>query len=40
MLNIDGVLNGNYRVGLAAVDLNRQWANPSKSSHPEIYYAK
>jgi len=30
MLNIDGVLNGNYRVSLCGLDLNRQWANPSK----------
>ena len=40
MLNIDGVLNGNYRVSLCGFDLNRQWANPSKQSHPTIYHAK
>lgn len=31
MLNIDGVLNGNYRVDLSAVDLNRQWLYPNKA---------
>jgi murein tripeptide amidase MpaA len=25
MLNIDGVINGNYRCNLSACDLNRQW---------------
>lgn len=40
MLNIDGVVNGNYRCNLAAVDLNRQWIDPSKKLHPTIYNAK
>ena len=40
MLNIDGVVNGNYRCNLAGVDLNRQWIDPSKKSHPTIYHAK
>jgi murein tripeptide amidase MpaA len=40
MLNIDGVINGNYRCNLAAVDLNRQWIDPSKKLHPTIYHAK
>lgn len=30
MLNIDGVINGNYRCNLAGVDLNRQYLNPTK----------
>jgi murein tripeptide amidase MpaA len=25
MLNIDGVVNGNYRTSLVGVDLNRRW---------------
>ena len=29
MLNPDGVICGNYRCSLAAVDLNRRWARPS-----------
>ena len=28
MLNPDGVIAGNYRVGLAGVDLNRKWDKP------------
>jgi hypothetical protein len=40
MLNIDGVINGNYRVNLAGVDLNRQWISPSKTQHPTIYHTK
>lgn len=40
MLNPDGVINGNYRCGLAGVDLNRRWKNPSKKLHPTIYSAK
>lgn len=40
MLNIDGVVNGNYRCNLAGVDLNRQWIDPSKKLHPTIYNAK
>jgi murein tripeptide amidase MpaA len=31
MLNIDGVVNGNYRVNLAGVDLNRQYITTSKT---------
>lgn len=40
MLNIDGVVTGNYRTNLSAVDLNRQWLDPSKKNHPTIYYTK
>jgi len=40
MLNIDGVVNGNYRSNLVGVDLNRQWMIPSKKEHPTIYHAK
>jgi murein tripeptide amidase MpaA len=25
MLNVDGVINGNYRCSLASCDLNRKW---------------
>ena len=28
MLNVDGVVNGNYRCSLAACDLNRKWSKP------------
>lgn len=40
MLNIDGVINGNYRCNLAGVDLNRQWINPHKTQHPTIFALK
>jgi murein tripeptide amidase MpaA len=40
MLNIDGVVNGNYRCNLAAVDLNRTWIDPNKKLHPTIYCTK
>jgi hypothetical protein len=40
MLNPDGVVNGNYRCGLAGADLNRRWKNPSKALHPTIYHTK
>jgi murein tripeptide amidase MpaA len=28
MLNVDGVVNGNYRCSLSGADLNRRWKNP------------
>ena len=40
MLNIDGVINGNYRCNLAACDLNRTWIDPNKKLHPTIYATK
>ena len=40
MLNIDGVINGNYRADLSGHDLNRQYISPSKISHPTIYHLK
>ena len=40
MLNIDGVIIGNYRCNLSGADLNRQYVDPSKKNHPTIYYTK
>jgi murein tripeptide amidase MpaA len=40
MLNIDGVVVGNYRCNLSGSDLNRQWIEPSKKSHPTVYFTK
>jgi murein tripeptide amidase MpaA len=40
MLNPDGVIHGNYRTSLSGQDLNRQWKNPDKIVHPEIFYLK
>lgn len=30
MLNVDGVVLGNYRCGLEGNDLNRKWIKPNK----------
>jgi hypothetical protein len=40
MINPDGVVIGNSRSSLAGVDLNRRWANPNATIHPEIYFLK
>ena len=41
MLNVDGVINGNYRCSLAACDLNRKFGtSSSKILHPSVYYTK
>ena len=40
MLNVDGVITGNYRCSLAACDLNRKWIKPSKILHPPVYHMK
>ena len=40
MLNVDGVINGNYRCSLAGCDLNRRWKTPSKILHPTVYHVK
>eukprot|EP00750_Incisomonas_marina_P002953 INCI12785.2.p1 GENE.INCI12785.2~~INCI12785.2.p1 ORF type:complete len:1205 (-),score=194.42 INCI12785.2:252-3866(-) len=40
MLNPDGVVNGNYRMSLAGVDLNRNWRWPSQERHPTVFYTK
>lgn len=38
MVNPDGVIYGNFRTNLAGFDLNRQWIEPNRWLHPEIYY--
>jgi len=40
MLNPDGVVLGNYRCGVAGVDLNRQWAEPSEALMPTVHHLK
>lgn len=37
MVNPDGVIYGNFRTNLAGFDLNRQWIEPSKTMHPQVY---
>jgi hypothetical protein len=39
MINVDGVIHGNYRTSLAGVDLNRQWTDPS-TLYPEVLCLK
>jgi hypothetical protein len=36
MINVDGVIYGNFRCDLSGFDLNRCWKNPSKMLHPQI----
>lgn len=40
MVNVDGVINGNYRTNISGNDINRQWMFPSKQLHPQIFYLK
>lgn len=40
MLNPDGVIMGNNRVSISGSDLNREFLNPDRNLHPEIYYLK
>lgn len=40
LVNVDGVINGNYRSNISGNDINRQWYCPSKKLHPEIYHLK
>ena len=40
MLNPDGVIVGNYRCSLSALDLNRQWLSPSIKLCPENFSTK
>jgi len=40
MMNVDGVIVGNYRYDLSGQDLNRNFANPNEKLHPIIYSVK
>lgn len=40
MINVDGVIYGNFRCDLAGYDLNRCWKDPSALIHPQIYKIK
>ncbi len=39
-MNIDGSILGNLRVNAKGVNLNREWASPSKERSPEVYFVK
>ena len=34
MVNVDGVIYGNYRTGLLGCDLNRKWSCPTSTYFP------
>ncbi|EAY20192.1 Clan MC, family M14, Zinc carboxypeptidase-like metallopeptidase [Trichomonas vaginalis G3] len=40
MMNIDGVIEGYYRVSLSGDDLNRIWSQPDETLHPVVTKAK
>ena len=40
MLNVDGVISGNYRTSMSGSDLNRRYLNPDPRLHPEICAVK
>lgn len=40
MVNIDGVVLGNYRGNFAGFDLNRCWLKPEQSKQPEALLIK
>ncbi len=40
MLNIDGVVEGNKRTNILALDLNRQWIKSSPRDSPTVHHAK
>ena len=40
MINVDGVIYGNFRCDLTGTDLNRKWKDTSKILHPQVYTIK
>ena len=40
MLNVDGVIAGNYRTSMSGSDLNRRYIEPDPRLHPEICAVK
>jgi hypothetical protein len=40
MLNVDGVMVGNYRTNLYGYDLNRYWHTDNQLKIPEVLYFK
>jgi hypothetical protein len=39
-LNPDGVVNGHHRTNLAGLDLNRQWAAPTRELSPTVWHLR
>lgn len=40
MINIDGVIIGNYRTGMEGNDLNRRYVKPDFRIHPTVWAIK
>lgn len=40
MINVDGVIYGNFRCDVAGFDMNRRWKDTSKLMHPQIHEIK
>jgi murein tripeptide amidase MpaA len=40
MINVDGVIVGNYRASMSGNDLNRRYMNPDPRLHPEVVAVK
>jgi murein tripeptide amidase MpaA len=40
MINVDGVILGNYRCSLSGIDLNRVWRKPNLTLFPEVVAIK
>jgi hypothetical protein len=40
MVNVDGVLQGNFRCDLSGMDMNRCWKDPNKLLHPHLIAIK
>ena len=40
MVNVDGVIYGNFRCDLAGFDLNRVWKHPIRELHPQVFAIK
>ena len=40
MVNVDGVIYGNFRCDVTGVDLNRRWREPSRLFHPQLFDLK
>lgn len=40
MINIDGVVEGFYRICLCGDDLNRMWVTPDPAIHPTVFHTK
>lgn len=40
MINIDGVIYGNFRCDITGFDLNRRWKDTSRLMHPQVHEIK